>query len=58
MHINDIYLGKRVVSSMHINAEICIIKRIDTEEQAVFIVPINGNIGGWHSISCIYSTKQ
>ena len=57
MNINEIFLGKRVVSSMHINAEVCIIKRINTENEAVFIVPINGNIGGWHSIFCIYSPK-
>ena len=51
----SIYLGQRVVTSPHIDSEICIIKRIDTDNEAVFVVPLNGSVGGWYSIATIIS---
>ena len=46
-------LGQHVKTSQHINGELCIIKRINTEENAVFVVPLEGGHGGWYSVSTI-----
>ena len=51
----NIYLGQRVVTSPHIDSEICIIKRIDTDNESVFVVPLNGTVGGWYSVATIIS---
>ena len=51
----NVYLGQKVVSSPHIDSEICIIKRIDTDYEMVYIVPLNGSVGGWYSVSTIIS---
>tara|TARA_R110000822_G_scaffold49539_2_gene129820 strand:- start:1198 stop:1380 length:183 start_codon:yes stop_codon:yes gene_type:complete len=51
----NVYLGQRVVTSPHIESEICIIKRIDTDNEAVFVVPLNGSVGGWYSVATIIS---
>ena len=51
----NVYLGQRVVISPHIDSEICIIKRIDTDYEKVYIVPLNGTVGGWYSVDTIIS---
>jgi len=51
----NVYLGQRVVTSPHIDSEICIIKRIDTDNEAVFVVQLNGSVGGWYSVDTIIS---
>ena len=53
-----VFLGQNVTSGMQINASICIVKRIDTENEAAFIVPLEGGHGGWHSISALFPVTQ
>jgi hypothetical protein len=49
-------LGQRVKTSQAINSDIGIIKRIDSENETVFIVPVTGAYaGGWYTISTIFS---
>ena len=53
-----VFLGQHVTSGMQINASICMVKRIDTENDAAFIVPLKGGHGGWHSISALFPVTQ
>lgn len=53
-----VFLGQHVISGMQVNASICIVKRIDTENEAAFIVPLEGGHGGWYSISALFPVSQ
>lgn len=54
----DVFLGQHVTGGMQINASICMVKRIDTENEAAFIVPLEGGHGGWYSISALFPVTQ
>ena len=54
----EVFLGQHVTSGMQVNASICIVKRIDTENDAAFIVPLEGGYGGWYSISALFPVTQ
>jgi hypothetical protein len=49
-------LGQHVKTARTLNCETSIVKRIDTENEAVFVVPLDGGYGGWYSVSTIIST--
>ena len=51
----NIYLGQKVKTGYQLTSEPCIIKRIDTDNESVFVVPLNGTVGGWYSIATIIS---
>lgn len=53
----SVYLGQRVKTGMQSACEPSIIKRIDTENEAVFVVPVTGGQGGWYSVSTIKSVN-
>tara|TARA_R110000851_G_scaffold112326_1_gene236423 strand:- start:74 stop:271 length:198 start_codon:yes stop_codon:yes gene_type:complete len=53
-------LGQLVKTGLQITCEVSIIKKIDTEQGVVFVVPLvtterNGGHGGWHSACTITS---
>ena len=50
------YLGQLVKTSQHINATVYMIKRIDTDLEQVYLVPIDGSFGGqWYSSNALYN---
>ena len=49
----SVYLGQQVKTGMQAACEPSIIKRIDTENEAVFVVPLTGGQGGWYSVATI-----
>jgi hypothetical protein len=51
----NVYLGQKIKTSMHINAENGIVKSIDNENNAVFVLRVKDNTGGWYSINTIIS---
>lgn len=53
----SVYLGQRVKTGMQSACEPSIIKRIDTENEVVFVVPVTGGLGGWYSVSTIKSVN-
>ena len=55
MRCHHAMLGDKVKTSHHINAEVCIVKKIDTLNEQVYIVPIDGSyVGGWHSGNALF----
>lgn len=54
----QVFLGKHVSTGMQISATIGMVKRIDTENEAVFIVPLEGGHGGWYSIGALFPVTQ
>jgi hypothetical protein len=48
-------LGQQVKTSQALNSDTSIIKRIDSDNEAVFVVPVIGGHGGWYSISTIWT---
>jgi hypothetical protein len=48
-------LGQQVKTSQALNSDTSIIKRIDSDNEAVFVVPVIGGNGGWYSISTIWT---
>lgn len=53
--MTNIYLGKLVKTSFHREATTFMIKRIDTEQEAAFLVPVAGGHGGWYSFGVLLS---
>lgn len=50
----NVYLCQKVKTGMQLNSDVGIVKRIDNENDAVFVVSLLNNIGGWYSINtCI-----
>jgi hypothetical protein len=48
-------LGDYVKTGQQINADVCIVKKIDTLNEQVYIVPVDGSyIGGWHSGNALF----
>ena len=48
-------LGDKVKTSHHINAKICIVKKIDTLNEQVYIVPLDGSyVGEWYSGNALF----
>jgi hypothetical protein len=48
------YIGLKVKTGMQLNAEIGIVKVIDDENGAIYVVGLSDNKGGWYSINtCI-----
>jgi hypothetical protein len=43
---------------MQISASIRVVKRIDTEDEVVFLVPLEGGHGGCHSIGALFPVTQ
>lgn len=55
MRCHHAMLGDKVKTSHHIDAEIGIVKKIDTLNEQVYIVPIDGSsVGGWHSGNALF----
>jgi hypothetical protein len=53
------YVGQLVTASRHIDASIYMIKKIDTENDRCFIVPIDGAYPGeWYSADALISLRQ
>lgn len=51
-----IYLGQLVKTSLHKNALVYMIKRIDTEQEQVYIVPLDSSFcGQWYSSNALYN---
>ena len=51
-----VYLGQLVKTSMHKDATVFMIKRIDSDTEQVYIVPMNGSfIGQWYSQNALYN---
>ena len=49
-HSHHVMLGDYVKTGQQVNASIGIVKRIDDDNDMVYIVPVDGSyIGGWHS---------
>jgi len=55
MHV---FLGQHVSTGMQISASIRVVKRIDTEDEVVFLVPLEGGHGGCHSIGALFPVTQ
>ena len=54
MRCHHAMLGDKVKTSYHIDAEVCIVKKIDTLQEIAYIVPIDGShCGGWHSANTL-----
>ena len=53
--MKNIYLGKLVKTSFHREATTYMIKRIDTEQEAAFLVPLAGGPGGWYGFWILLS---
>ena len=51
----SVYLGQHVKTSQNLNCETSIIKKIDTENEAVFVVPLDGGHGGWYTANTVKS---
>ena len=50
----NVYIGAKIKTSMHSDAETGIVKSIDNENDAIFVVRLLDNTGGWYSINtCI-----
>jgi len=55
MRCHHAMLGDKVKTSQHKDADICIVKKIDTLNEQVYIVPVDGSyIGGWHSGNALF----
>ena len=49
-----IYLGQNVKTSKHINATIYMVKKIDTENDRCYIIPLDGSYcGEWYSTNAL-----
>ena len=46
MRCHHVMLGDKVKTSHHKNSDICIVKKIDTLTEQVYIVPIDGSYSG------------
>jgi len=54
-HSHHVMLGDYVKTGQQINADVCIVKKIDTLNEQVYIVPVDGSyIGGWHSGNALF----
>lgn len=52
--MTHVYLGQRVKTGMQINATVYMVKRIDTEQDVAYIIPLDGSFcGQWHSIGAL-----
>ena len=50
-----VMLGDYVKTGQQINADVCIVKKIDSDNDMVYIVPVDGSyIGGWHSGNALF----
>ena len=51
-----VYLGQLVKTSLHKNALVYMIKRIDTEQEQVYLVPMDMSFNGqWYSQNALYN---
>lgn len=51
-----VYLGQKVKTGQQINATVYIIKRIDTANEMVYLVPVDGSYcGEWCSSATLYN---
>jgi len=54
-HSHHIMLGDYVKTGQQVNASIGIVKKIDEDNDMVYIVPVDGSyIGGWHSGNALF----
>ena len=54
-----VYLGQIVKTSQHRDATKYMIKRIDTEQEQVYLVPLDGSFDGqWYSSNALYNTTN
>lgn len=52
-----VYLGQRVKTSQHKDATAYMIKRIDTQQELVYLVPLDGSFTGqWYSANAVYQS--
>lgn len=55
MRCHHAMLGDKVKTSHHIDAEISIVKKIDTLNEQVYIVPLDGSrTGAWYSGNALF----
>lgn len=55
MRCHHAMLGDKVKTSHHIDAEIGIVKKIDTLNEQVYIVPLDeSRTGGWYSGNALF----
>jgi hypothetical protein len=54
-HSHHVMLGDYVKTGRQINAHVCIVKKIDEDNDMVYIVPVDGSyIGGWVSGNALF----
>ena len=58
MNINEIHLWQLVTTGMQITSTVRRVEVIDYDEEAAFLVPIDGGHGGWHSVGVIYPARK
>lgn len=58
MNINEIYLWQLVTTGMQITSTVCRVEVIDYDEEAAFLVPVDGGHGGWYSVGVIYPARK
>jgi hypothetical protein len=51
MHV---YLGQLVTTGMQIAATIYMVKKIDSDQEGAFLVPLDGGHGGWYSFGSLF----
>lgn len=52
---HHVMLGDYVKTGRQVNADVGIVKKIDTFNEQVYIVPVDGSyIGGWHSGNALF----
>ena len=55
MRCHHVMLGDKVKTGQQLNADICIVKKIDTLNDMVYIVPLDDSyIGGWYSGNALF----
>lgn len=52
-----VYLGQLVTTGMQISATIGMIKKIDSEEEMAYVIPLEGGHGGWYSFGSLFNVS-
>lgn len=52
-----VYLGKLVTTGMQISATIGMIKKIDSEEEMAYVIPLEGGQGEWCSFGSLFDVS-